>query len=98
LPSFSTSSTDPETDQIRYGWDWDGDGVFDLLVGQEPKGVLTFYRNVGTAREPRLTEVGPLQADGKVLEMPFEPVPAGNYSLAITDVGEMLKSAVARPG
>jgi hypothetical protein len=27
--TFSTHSTDPEEDTIRYGWDWDGDNVVD---------------------------------------------------------------------
>jgi outer membrane protein assembly factor BamB/DNA-binding MarR family transcriptional regulator len=27
--SFSTSTTDPEGDQIKYGWDWNGDGTVD---------------------------------------------------------------------
>jgi len=35
--------------------DWDGDGKKDLLSGGE-KPVITFYRNVGTAQEPKLAE------------------------------------------
>ena len=27
--SFSTSTTDPDGDQIKYGWDWNGDGAVD---------------------------------------------------------------------
>jgi len=27
--TFTTSATDPDGDQIRYGWDWQGDGVVD---------------------------------------------------------------------
>jgi len=33
--------------------DWDGDGVNDLLVG-EGNGQVTFFKNTGTAREPKL--------------------------------------------
>lgn len=33
--------------------DWDGDGKLDLLVGAED-GSVVWYRNVGSAREPRL--------------------------------------------
>jgi outer membrane protein assembly factor BamB/DNA-binding MarR family transcriptional regulator len=29
LYSFITSTTDPEGDQIKYGWDWDGDDIVD---------------------------------------------------------------------
>ena len=35
--------------------DWDGDGLFDLIVGCGDGSVL-FYRNIGTAREPKLAE------------------------------------------
>jgi hypothetical protein len=31
--TFSTSSTDPESDQIKYGWDWNGDGTVDEWSG-----------------------------------------------------------------
>lgn len=44
--------------------DWDGDGKPDLLVGAGD-GSVTFFRNVGTPREPRLeagvTLVGPVE-------------------------------------
>jgi len=30
---FSTSTTDPDGDQIRYGWDWNGDGIVDDWTG-----------------------------------------------------------------
>ena len=39
--------------------DWDGDGLLDVLVGQDsPQGQsnILFYRNVGTAKEPKLAE------------------------------------------
>jgi hypothetical protein len=34
--------------------DFDGDGVPDLLVGQFDGGLLSIYRNAGTAKAPRL--------------------------------------------
>ncbi|MCY2951472.1 MAG: VCBS repeat-containing protein [Planctomycetota bacterium] len=39
--------------------DWDGDGLLDVLVGQDSPGGqsnILFYRNVGTAKEPKLAE------------------------------------------
>ena len=36
-----------------YVVDWDGDGKRDLLVSSEPR-TLSFYRNVGTAKAPKL--------------------------------------------
>jgi len=31
--SFSTSATDPDGDQVKYGWDWNGDGTVDEWSG-----------------------------------------------------------------
>jgi hypothetical protein len=31
--SFSTSATDPDGDQVKYGWDWNGDGTIDNWSG-----------------------------------------------------------------
>jgi hypothetical protein len=45
--------------------DWDGDGLLDLVVGCGDGSVL-FYRNVGTAREPRLADAVVLLPPGTV--------------------------------
>ncbi len=55
--------------------DWDGDGRPDLLVGQEPGGIVHYYQNTGTGRQPELHHRGTLQADGREIVMPFEPCP-----------------------
>jgi FG-GAP-like repeat len=39
--------------------DWDGDGKLDLIVGAED-GSVVWYRNVGTANEPKLEAARPL--------------------------------------
>ncbi len=39
--------------------DWDGDGTLDLVLGGG-SGQVVWYRNIGTAREPRLTLAGTL--------------------------------------
>ncbi len=39
-----------------FAHDWDGDGLWDLLVGQMGGGKLRIYRNVGTATEPRFED------------------------------------------
>jgi len=46
--------------------DWDGDGQLDLLVGAE--GSVWWYRNVGTAREPRFAAGVRVQAGGKDIQ------------------------------
>jgi len=39
-----------------YVHDWNGDGVWDLLVGQMGQGRLLIYLNVGTPTEPRFED------------------------------------------
>lgn len=55
--------------------DWNGDGLPDLLVSQEPQGVVRYYQNIGTREHPSLTDRGLVQADGTVLKPPYLPVP-----------------------
>jgi len=43
--------------------DWDGDGKKDLLSGGE-RPVVTFYRNIGAAQEPKLAEGVDLKLTG----------------------------------
>ncbi len=50
--------------------DWDGDGKQDLLIGTERNGVF-FYRNIGTAKAPKL-------AEGKALELKTGDAEAGS--------------------
>jgi hypothetical protein len=51
-------------------WDFDGDGVQDLLVGQFKDGLLRVYRNEGTNAEPRLAEGVTFKAGGKDARVP----------------------------
>jgi hypothetical protein len=55
--------------------DWNGDGLPDLLVAQEPQGVIRYYQNVGTRQKPVLKDQGLIQADDAVLKPPYLPVP-----------------------
>jgi len=38
--SYSTSSTDPDGDTVKYGWDWNGDEIVDEWTGQNPSGAI----------------------------------------------------------
>jgi len=53
--------------------DWDGDGLLDLIVGCGDGSVI-FYRNSGTAREPKLDEGQVLIAAGAI-EYDSEKIP-----------------------
>jgi hypothetical protein len=46
-------------------YDWDSDGVRDLLVGQFGGGILTTYRNEGTNAQPKLAAGVRFKAGGK---------------------------------
>ncbi len=46
-------------------YDFDGDGVKDLLVGQFGGGILTIYRNEGTNAQPKLAAGARFKAGGK---------------------------------
>lgn len=50
--SFFTSTTDPDNDKVRYGWDWTGDGVVDEWTGFFESGELVtlshMYPTAGT--------------------------------------------------
>ena len=45
--------------------DFDGDGLADLLVGQFGEGKLRWYRNVGSASEPKFAAPTWVEAAGK---------------------------------
>ncbi len=45
-------------------YDWDGDGVKDLIVGQFTGGLVRYYRNSGTNAAPVFTTFSYLQANG----------------------------------
>jgi hypothetical protein len=46
-------------------FDFDGDGVKDLLVGQFGDGILWVYRNVGTDRHPKFAAGVKFKGGGK---------------------------------
>jgi hypothetical protein len=46
-------------------YDWDGDGVHDLLVGQFGRGVLWIFHNEGTNAAPKLAAGVRFKAGGK---------------------------------
>lgn len=45
-------------------YDWDGDGVKDLLFGQFTSGKVQFWKNHGTNSAPSFTTGSYIQADG----------------------------------
>ena len=45
-------------------YDWDGDGLNDILFGEAETGKVWFYRNIGTLKAPKLVDSGAIQADG----------------------------------
>jgi hypothetical protein len=62
----------PGGDAGPFAADWDGDGKIDLLVGAGD-GSVWFYRNVGTAREPKLAAGVQLIPPGAHTQGPGNP-------------------------
>lgn len=52
-------------------YDWDGDGVRDLLTGQFHYGRVRFYKNVGTNEAPQFNTYEFLQADGSYIQVTY---------------------------
>ena len=70
-----------EAGPIDTGWysmpfvfDWNGDGLPDLLVGTSSN-VILWWQNAGTRSSPAFRYRGFVQADGKRLEVPQGPAP-----------------------
>lgn len=70
-----------EEGPIDCGWysapflyDWDADGLPDLLAGTSHNAIL-WWKNVGSTREPKLSFRGHVKADGGQLRVPESPVP-----------------------
>lgn len=52
-------------------FDFDGDGLKDLLVGQYEGGRLNFFRNTGTKEFPKFTAPKFVQAEGTPMAVEF---------------------------
>ncbi|KPL24732.1 MAG: hypothetical protein AMJ75_02905 [Phycisphaerae bacterium SM1_79] len=52
--------------------DWDGDGLKDLLIGQDGPGGrnLLFYKNIGTQSDPKFGQPKPLELPGPSMSRP----------------------------
>ena len=80
-----------ETGPIDTGWyaapficDWNADGLNDVLVGTSGN-VIVWWRNVGDRASPRFKYGGFVQADGKRLEVPEEPVAEDAHGIFARD-------------
>lgn len=54
-----------------YFYDWDGDGIKDLLAGQFYYGRVRFYKNIGTNQDPEFNTFQFLEADGSYIEVTY---------------------------
>jgi len=55
--------------------DWDGDGDLDIISGEEAKGGITYFENIGSRERPKLAAGKPLtDSDGQPILSPVNPV------------------------
>lgn len=67
--------------------DWDGDGDFDLLVG-DGEGEVSLFRNIGTATKPQLAKAEQLVAPGSAEygpKVPAEPTRGIRSKVCVAD-------------
>ena len=60
----------PANGTYVFAFDWDGDGMFDLIIGTAGGEVL-FARNVGTRDKPVFDEPKPISAGGKPIVIDY---------------------------
>ena len=71
-------------------FDWDGDGIQDLLAGTY-RNRIVFYKNIGTKRNRRLEYRGQVKIDGRPLELPVRPLVRGNAAVFKNDYYPVLE-------
>jgi len=74
LPGTYVYAGSSPIDVTWYGspfyYDWDGDGVKDLVTGQYSSGYVRFYKNIGTNTNPQFgTSFSYLYADGSPISV-----------------------------
>ncbi len=67
-----------------FTYDWDNDGLPDLLVGTSHN-VILWWKNTGTRTDPKLSYRGFVQANGQRLEVPESPVPEDTATIFARD-------------
>ena len=80
-------------------FDWNGDGVPDLLIGGYLTGLIFHYRSVGTRADgtPELTDAGYLTADGEIIDVGWAAAPAfGDFRE--TGLPSMITGMMDAPG
>lgn len=74
LPATYIYAGSSPIDVTWYGspfyYDWDGDGVKDLVTGQYTSGYVRFYKNIGTDTNPQFGSTFEyLSADGSLISV-----------------------------
>jgi hypothetical protein len=69
--TFSTQTTDPNDDPVRFGWDWDGDGIVDEVTAFVASGETKQTSHTWTA--PGTYSVKVKAEDDKGAESSFSP-------------------------
>ena len=79
VPAGDTAISHGSGTTVPRAADWDGDGKVDLIVGAE--GNVWFYRNMGTATEPRFAPGVKVQTEGRDIQCG-----TGRVAIALADM------------
>jgi hypothetical protein len=110
--TFSTKTLDPESDDIRYGWDWNGDGTIDEWTEYYPSNVTIsrtyIWQNPGTyyiqvKAEDALGAQSPFSEKTKIIvisidnDPPNKPLVPQGPSLGLTGTSYSYSSSTDDP-
>jgi len=110
--TFNTRSLDPEGDELRYGWDWNGDGTVDEWTEYYPSNVTIsrtyIWHNPGTyyiqvKAEDSLGAQSPFSEKTKIIvisidnDPPNKPMIPQGPSLGLTGISYSYSSSTVDP-
>jgi hypothetical protein len=90
--TFSASATDPNGGIVRYEWDLDGDGTFEVDTGTSPTASRTYSTRLDGTVKVRVTDSGGLTAEAGQHLIVTKVSAQGNFGISINGGAEVTNS------